>query len=178
MSGLCECGCGQPTRIAAATKTARGVKRGEHCRFVKSHSSRHVTTNGYKHKTGAAGQSSQLHVIRAEAALGRPLPVGVQVHHVDGDIGSRTARLVICQDQAYHLLLHRRARIIKAGGNPNTQHICRVCRLVKDITQFPANRSKPCGLSYECRSCRAVFEKSRSKRYRSHRVRSKRKAIA
>lgn len=56
------------------------------------------------------GSMMALHRIRAEHALGRPLPKGVEVHHVDRDPWNATARLVICENHAYHMFLHRRMR--------------------------------------------------------------------
>ena len=67
-------------------------------------------SRGYLQVSAGKDAKKRLHVLRAEKALGHPLPKGAVVHHVDGDVGNPNARLVICQDQAYHLLLHRRAR--------------------------------------------------------------------
>lgn len=51
------------------------------------------------------------HVRVAEAALGKPLPKGAEVHHVNGNgRDNRNCNLVICQDRAYHKLLHKLAR--------------------------------------------------------------------
>jgi hypothetical protein len=36
-SGLCQCGCGQPTAIATATKTAFGHIKGMPVRFIRGH---------------------------------------------------------------------------------------------------------------------------------------------
>ena len=77
------------------------------------------------------------HVIIVEAALGHYLPDGAVIHHVDGDARNNAHRnLVACQNQAYHMLLHQRARVVRAGGNPNTQLMCGACGLPKDEDHF------------------------------------------
>jgi len=73
----------------------------------------------------------------AERALGRYLPDGVQVHHVDGDASNNANRnLVICQDQTFHNLLHVRTEVLRAGGDPNAERLCFRCGL-KPIEDFP-----------------------------------------
>lgn len=51
------------------------------------------------------------HIFLAEKALGKPLPTGAVVHHMDNNPANNYEpfNLVICPDQDYHLLLHRRA---------------------------------------------------------------------
>jgi predicted nucleic acid-binding Zn ribbon protein len=56
------------------------------------------------------------HIVVAETALGKPLPVGAVVHHVNGDMhDNRPANLLICQDRSYHSKLHARDRKRKAN---------------------------------------------------------------
>lgn len=58
-----------------------------------------------------APRTRSAHQRVAERALGKPLPAGAEIHHVNGDPkDNRPANLVICQDAAYHDLLHARAR--------------------------------------------------------------------
>lgn len=68
---------------------------------------------GYWRITLDDGRRVLEHVYLAEKALGRPLPKGVEVHHVNGIKCDNTpSNLVICPDRAYHFLLHRRARML------------------------------------------------------------------
>jgi hypothetical protein len=72
------------------------------------------------------------HVAVAEEALGKPLPKGAIVHHVDGDRHNNDPRnLVVCQDRAYHNLIHRRERAMQACGDPNALR-CQVCGSYRD----------------------------------------------
>ena len=57
------------------------------------------------------GKRQYEHIVVAERALGKPLPKGAVVHHVDGQQwNNEPSNLVICPDQAYHMLLHRRMK--------------------------------------------------------------------
>lgn len=134
---LCVCGCGK--RCQSRSGYARG----------------HRPIKRYRQKN-----YKPLHRLRAEAALGKPLPLGAEVHHVDGSKGD-TAPLVICQDGAYHQLLHYRMRVLRAGGNPDADGICRCCRNIFPLLSFRA-RKKEKGRIYLCRSCCAI--KSRLRR--------------
>lgn len=95
------------------------------------------------------------HIAVAEAALGHPLPPKVEVHHVN-EIKSdnRPTNLVICEDAAYHRLLHVRARVLRAGGRPSADKICSTCQQVKPRTDFGASRGQTDGLDFRCRACR------------------------
>ena len=89
----------------------------------------------------------------AERVLGRSLPSGACVHHVDLDRrNDRNTNLVILQDQSEHSQLHRRLRILRAGGNPWTQQICCTCRRVLDLALFPPTKRR---YSSECLPCSA-----------------------
>jgi len=101
------------------------------------------------------------HVVIAERALGKALPKRAQVHHVDGNKRNNVrSNLVVCQDMAYHTLLHLRARIVRAGGNPDTQLICCVCRRLLSYDAFNrASHSIATRRQTQCRECSKQYER-------------------
>lgn len=108
------------------------------------------------------GKTKLIHRLRAEHALGKPLPKGVIVHHADGS-RSINAPLVICQDQRYHKFLHIRMDVLRAGGNPHTDRICWKCKQVKPMTSFYRTRVKAQtseGIMKECKQCNNVTRKA------------------
>jgi hypothetical protein len=69
--------------------------------------------DGYYVKTFNDGTVISRHRYIAEKVLGKPLPVGSEVHHVNGNgFDNRHWNLVVCQDYNYHMLLHERTKQI------------------------------------------------------------------
>jgi hypothetical protein len=127
-SGLCFCGCGLLTPIAGAN-SQRGLVKGEHLRYCRGHGLRNrATTNDYHRTRILTGRPRPEHVAIVEKALGKPLPRGAQVHHVNEDKQDNGhGNLVACEDQSYHRLLHRRRDALLACGNPNWRK-CGLCK--------------------------------------------------
>jgi len=75
--------------------------------------------NGYiMHESG--GVAVLEHVRVAEKALGKPMPPGAVVHHIDENKQNNVStNLVICPSSTYHQLIHVRMRALAACGNAN-----------------------------------------------------------
>lgn len=96
--------------------TQRGTRLGDGC----------LRPDGYI-AVSVDGKQKLEHVVIAERAIGKPLPPGAQVHHIDGNRSNNSqSNLVICPDGAYHQLLHLRQEALDATGNPN-QRRCWFC---------------------------------------------------
>jgi len=101
----------------------------------------HAATGGYLFKT-KGGKTKYLHVEAAEAALGKPLPPGAEVHHVNGNPSdNRNENLVICRDHEYHSLLHMRTAALEITGNANLR-LCCVCQIYDDPTRMRSSGSR------------------------------------
>ena len=159
MNTKCSCGCGELAPIRNYSAAGRGHFKGEPAIWLPGHNSKTRTTTGYRFRR-VGGVLTADHRVKAERALGRPLPEGVEVHHADGTFSDQST-LVICQDRAYHQLLHVRMRIKAAGGNPNTDAICSVCKQVKTQSEFHKNRNTRLGLSVQCKQCLREYQVSR-----------------
>lgn len=132
-STLCACGCG------GFTKRGRGVLPNK---YIRGHATvgkqmprgkdapqfkggRRVNQSGYviclrpEHPRASHRYVAE-HILVAEQALGRFLDRKHPVHHVDENRSNNVGRnLVICENDAYHHLLHRRSRALAACGNPS-----------------------------------------------------------
>jgi hypothetical protein len=135
--GFCQCGCGEKTNIVRRNIKKLGYKMGDHRRYISGHNIMHNGVNGHykwgngicrgvnryteirlhEHPRAKPNGYINEHIWLAEKALGRALPKGTEVHHVNGSKDG--GPLVICQDRAYHSLLHRRTRALKACGHAN-----------------------------------------------------------
>ncbi len=137
----CECGCGKPTNLIKKTITERGLIVGERFRFLRGHwakanririsknKNRNAKTNhgdGYLTIRAERGNGSVLeHRAIAEKILGKPLPQKAILHHFNGvRSGNVPENLVICENRAYHSLLHQRQRAYFATGNANSRKCC------------------------------------------------------
>jgi hypothetical protein len=93
------------------------------------------------------------HVWIAEEVLGKELPAGAQIHHVNlNPSDNRKCNLVICPSDAYHKLLHQRLRALEACGNPNWRQ-CNFCHQYDNPEKMFISVRSSCH-----RECRRKYE--------------------
>ncbi len=154
---------------SAFTPTSKQVRRGigVYCSTQCSSDARRTGLRLMKHGYVMTGHK-YVHVALAEAALGRPLPAKAHVHHVNGNRADNSrGNLVICQDAKYHGLLHVRARVLAAGGDPNCERICSSCKRVvrmADMVGGGVARSSKSRPSKTCLACVRAHNKQRRER--------------
>jgi hypothetical protein len=123
---------------------------------------RTIDSDGYvkilmpDHPRANGGRYVREHILVAENALGKPLPEGAQVHHVNGKGDNKI--LVICQDNGYHMLLERRTRAYNACGHAGWLK-CGYCGLYDD----PKNMYvRPNGLSGYHSDCKKSYDSKKA----------------
>jgi len=137
----------------------------------------YVSLKGYKIIRLGKGQAAKhvpQHVFVAEQALGKPLPHGAQVHHVDLNKGNNAnANLVICQDQLYHKLLHLRTEALWETGDQHKRR-CGFCGEFDSPIHMSVLKTSKKGFKYYHRICKADHELPRILRERPYKERPSR----
>lgn len=115
----------------------------------------HTATGGYLFKT-VGGKTRYLHIAAAERAIGKPLPVGAEIHHINGNPSdNRNSNLVICPNHAYHSLLHQRQMAQDITGNANLR-LCRFCQIYDNPGRMTPQKNQ-----FYHKKCLAFYSKKR-----------------
>ena len=126
---------------------------------MKTYSTYKQIYNPEHPRASSAGNINE-HTIVAEKALGKMLPNGAQIHHIDENTrNNNNTNLVICPNAAYHKLLHIRSRALRGCGNPNFRS-CTICKKWDNPSYMRLKYSGPCrSEQYIHRACHAERER-------------------
>jgi HNH endonuclease len=117
-------------------------------------------SQGY-HVSTVNGRQKLTHRHIVEQILGKELPSTVIVHHVDGDrLNNSPSNLVVCQDAAYHRLIHQRERALDACGNANW-HRCIFCDTWDAPEALKHNKAQ---YAHFHSACRAKYRRERGRK--------------
>jgi len=101
------------------------------------------------------------HILMVEDALGKLLLLKAVVHHIDGNRQhNENNNFVVCENQGYHLLLHRRQRAYEACSHANYLR-CRHCREWDDPINMTVLERKREGVGAYHKKCHAEAEHRR-----------------
>jgi len=176
--GYCKCGCGQLVSLAKWNNKRRGHVKGMPLNYLPGHPAngkkeangrwkggRRTDKDGYvlilakEHPRADCRGYLREHILIAERVLGRPLKDDECVHHLDTNpANNNPGNLVICPDQAYHMLLHQRTRALHASGNANYRK-CKICKKYDDPDNMVLRKGSRSYLHKSCWAERARIQR-------------------
>lgn len=130
--GFCQCGCGQKTTIPQHNDRKYVRIKGQPNKFATGHDSRTKGKCYLRKYLPNHPMANTVGTIRKERLiieniLGKILPCHVVIHHINKKITDNDrSNLVLCENSAYHHLLHRRERAFKKSGHANWRK-CNYC---------------------------------------------------
>jgi len=155
--GLIKCACG-----VCGQELEEFDNRGRKRKYIYHHQSwnggktvcgEYIWIYNPKHPRAVSRKYVQEHILIAEKALGKYLPDGAVVHHIN-EIGTdnRSGNLIICEDNTYHLILHQRKIAYAACGHASWRK-CAYCKQYDDLKNMrPRQRGfyhKYCANEYQ-----------------------------
>lgn len=119
------------------------------------------TRSGKHYKTICVGgqNSKREHVIVVEQAIGKQIPKGAVIHHIDGNINNNSNNnLLLFPNDAYHFMIHARQRAQAESGNANYKK-CAFCHCYDD----PKNMKNHSTGGYRHRECYNAYKRAYNK---------------
>lgn len=148
-----SCGCGRVRLKGEKNGHWKGGRYINHAGYVMVYMPEH-------HRVGSNGYVRE-HIVLAEKALGKPLPDKAQIHHL-GDPRDNS-KIIICENQEYHFLIHVREEAKKACGHPDWRR-CKFCQKYDDVKNLHITkcRGSKGGWNVHHQACESEYNKPRT----------------
>lgn len=125
---LCECGCGQPTRIAKYSDPRHGHVKGQPVRFLKGHSHRgKIVSTDTRAKLSAANSGENNYGWRGEEASYRAIHGYLCAHYPKSGICDECSRST---SRTEYALIHGREY---TRNREDYRELCRPCHMRYDL---------------------------------------------
>ena len=140
--GFCQCGCGRKTNLAKKTYASEGIRKGEPRSYLPGHQFKGVYRTPPVGKLNGRWKGGRVlnggyiaiwkpdhpradrygyvpeHILVMENALGRHIPKGEIVHHIDEDrLNNSIGNLMLFKTVAMHNAFHSCLRAFKQTGH-------------------------------------------------------------
>ena len=163
---FCQCGCGiqiDSSKVFAWGHNRKG-KRNKMILYGRDNPNwkggkGYISTDGYHVRSVNNGIRIIIHREIVEKVLGKPLQLNSVIHHFDENReNNRNNNLIVCQDQAYHLLLHKRMLALQASGHVDWLR-CYFCKQYDS----PENIHSGKRMQYHTKCTREYYWKNKNK---------------
>ena len=129
-------------------------------RLHYSQRKQYIDSKGYLAIRVNGNEEKRIHRLIVEEVLGKSLPKGAVVHHIDGNyLNNAKNNLIVLQNSQEHKRLHTLQRLQNLGVEFGRTHYCYKCKEIKSVECFTKGARYHTGLNQICKVCASISKK-------------------